>query len=95
MPYFNFDYSDGEDSGGPTPLSWRFGKYLRWHPDLDFLYEVRINGELVLMTCLRFTEEEEERLIVRPHHQNPENPPPRIADGDGISDNLPESKEQN
>lgn len=93
MPYFDFDHPDWKDSGGPTPLSWRFGQYRRWHPDFDYLYEVRINGRLAMAPCLRFTEEEEKRLIVRPAHQNTENPQHRIADCGDISDKEQESKE--
>jgi hypothetical protein len=64
MPEFVDPRPEWKDSEGPTPLSWRFGLYRRWHPDLDFLYEVRINGSLAWAPCLRFTSEEKKDLVV-------------------------------
>lgn len=72
MPYFDFDHHDWKDSGGPTPPSRCFGEYRRWHPDLSFLSELRVNGELGGGPCQRFTPDEEKLLIVHPAHQNPE-----------------------
>ena len=67
MPYFNFN---SEDSDGPTPYSWRFGKCRRWHPDLDFLYEIKgKDGQSAWTSCLMFTDEEQSRLVSRPYHQ--------------------------
>lgn len=94
MPEFIDPRPEWKDSEGPPPLSWRFGLYRRWNPDLNFLYEVRINGSLAWAPCLRFTDEEEVRLIVRPHHQNPEHPQPHIADCSRTSDRLQEPAEQ-
>jgi hypothetical protein len=68
MPKLSFN-PEWKDSGGPTPLSWRFGAYRRWHPTLDFLYEIRKDGQIQWAPCLRFTPLEEKALIVRRGHQ--------------------------
>jgi len=60
--YFDEKY----DSEGLTPFSWRFGKYLRWHPIFDFLYEVRRDGQLIWASCLGFSKDEV--TAVRPAH---------------------------
>lgn len=68
MPELFFN-PEWKDSGGPTPLSWRFGEHRRWHPTLDFLYEVRVHGKVAWGPCLRFADAD---VIteVRPAHQN-------------------------
>jgi hypothetical protein len=53
--HFNQDW---KDSGGATPFSWRFGHYLRWHPTLDFLYEIRKDGQVGWGSCLRLVKAE-------------------------------------
>jgi hypothetical protein len=68
VPYFDFNHPDWEDSGGPTPLLWRFGEYRRWHRTLDFLYEIRKDGQLMWGPALRFTAEE--AATIHPVHQN-------------------------
>ena len=92
MPEFVFN-PDLKDSGRPTPLSWRFGEYRRWHPTHDFLYEIREHGTLAWAACLRF--KDDETVVVHPHHQNPENPQNRIAECNCTSDKLQEPAEQN
>jgi hypothetical protein len=63
------------DSGGPTPLSWRFGQHRRWHASLDFLYEIRAqDGQLQWASCLKFTAEEETNLVLHPVPQNIKSP---------------------
>jgi hypothetical protein len=67
LPYL---YFGSEDSDGPTPYSWRFGSYRRWHPDLSFLYEIKGVTGRAWASCLRFTEEEMESLRDLPAPQN-------------------------
>lgn len=65
--FFNPEWKDSDNS--PVPLSRRFGKCRRWHPDLDFLYEVEIQqGRRSWASCLRFSSEELE--VIRLAHQN-------------------------
>jgi hypothetical protein len=73
MPNIFFD-SELNDSGGPTPLSWRFGERRRWHPSLDFLYETRKDGQLQWASCLKFSPQEEMNLIVHLVPQNMKSP---------------------
>jgi hypothetical protein len=74
------------DIGGPTPLSWRFGLYRRWHPDFDFLYEINVGEKVSFGACMAFTNEEVTE--VHPAHQSIENPSIHIADCTRNPDNL-------
>lgn len=68
-----FFHPDYEDSGGPTPLSWRFGEYRRWHPTCDFLYEIRKDGQIMWAPCLTFRDSEVK--VVRPARRSLTSPP--------------------
>jgi hypothetical protein len=83
MPYFNFGC---EDSDGPTPYSWRFGQYRRWHPDLNLLYEIKSqNGGTAWASCLAFTDEEQKNLVSRPCLESQSRQPDCIEIRDRIS----------